>query len=1151
MIAAIRRTLGVLCLGSAMLGLLAACGGGGSSGTNSTSSSGNNGGSAASSQATSNSASSQSEGDSASSAAAQTSAASALSVPVGVTGWASQGTGTTGGAGAPASNIYVVHNRAELKAALANQNSPTYATNATTAKSEAKIIYVVGSIYGTDLGNGQFANEAYYKTLTTTYKNINNWDFEAYIGYVTAQATGGTATTEQTAAASARSIMQNAQKAQIEFSVPSNTTILGVGADAKIIDGFLTVNATSNIVIRNLEFQAPQDLGTSYTWTAGKEEWNAKFKAINMVTGKQIWIDHCTFSDGANFDSKEVRTINGVTKHVQRHDGLLDIEDSSDYVTVSYSIFKNHDKTNMVGGSGDGNGAKERAYNRLTFSNNIWQDTTQRAPRARFGQIHLYNNSYSGNTDSADYPVSYYVGMGAESRILSEANVFDMSGSKATVARVMSNLNGYQFKDVGSWFNGVAASAELEAAAKAALDARWNDARKAADGSSTPTADKINSVFTLAAYTNQLGWTPAYSYTPGSSANVVRAHNLVNAGAGKLPVTAASSTRPMLDDTAASNATVAKALAGSDAWAPQSVNAGQPNAGRLYPAGFTADFIVTKDGSTPYSTIQSALNAASTSTAARVYIQVKAGDYNEQLIVSNTAAAITLYSSEADATKVRIYNALSQGSLGASYNTFVTNSTYTGNTDATTLYNACSKKTGSVGKECSATIRVRNNGFQLVNLSVENAWVETGSSDQAVAVMVDKADKVVLDGVRLISNQDTLYLANSGKRVYVTASDISGDVDFIFGAGIGVFEGSTIRTLGTRKPSGTSITSPSTTASTQTVGLLFNNSVFLADSATTDNSIYLARQWDDSATDAPGKVLVRNSVLGKHVALTSGPWSPTVIGGSATQYTYLNEYRNWDEVQKASSSATSSAAASSAAASSASSSSATASSSATSSVSSSVATGSGSNTPITGSTTLTNAYVASGLPVTVSTSYDSVNGKYTLVSAGIMGGTTDSLQFSYQQIAGDFTMIARLTSLEAVPTGLSTGNWRAGLMVRNSLADNSRYYGLLMRSIPRLQWEQRKTDGDVTSTGTLSPSYTTAIGNSAPLFLKLVRSGNSITVSYSSDGGVTWLGSKTQDFTATGYSALDSTVYVGLAGVSGSTTVTSTSVFDFVSITTP
>ena len=35
----------------------------------------------------------------------------------------------SGGAGAPASNVYVVTNRKQLLAALLNSNSPTFATN--------------------------------------------------------------------------------------------------------------------------------------------------------------------------------------------------------------------------------------------------------------------------------------------------------------------------------------------------------------------------------------------------------------------------------------------------------------------------------------------------------------------------------------------------------------------------------------------------------------------------------------------------------------------------------------------------------------------------------------------------------------------------------------------------------------------------------------------------------------------------------------------------------------------------------------------------------------------------------------------------------------------------------------------------------------
>ncbi|MEN3110524.1 pectinesterase family protein [Uliginosibacterium paludis] len=1162
--------------------LVTGCGGGGTGSNESAS-----GSSGSASSGSSTSTSSDGSGGSASSASSATSSTGNLSVQTAVSGWASMDGGTTGGAGAPASNIYVVHNRAELLNALANKNSPNYSDAsasslglAAPAAKEPKIIYIVGTVWGTDLGNGKFADEAYYKSTNTT---AAKWDFNLYLqsldtawaADLAAKVAAGDAdaiatNTKVKALSSARSTLARIQKAQIQFQIPSNTTIMGVGSDAKLIDGYFSVNGGtskdqgSNIIVRNLELQAPQDLTTQYD--TKKQEWNAAYKAFGVVTGKHLWIDHCTFSDGAHPDSAEVKTINGYTLEVMRHDGLLDIEDSSDYITVSYSIFKNHDKTNMVGGSGDQNYAKERDYNHLTFSHNIWQDSVQRAPRVRFAKAHVYNNYYTGDTDKASYATSYYIGMGAESKILSESNVFDLTGSKATVSQVISNLNGYQFKDNGSWFNGAPASAALEAAAKAALEARWTSAVAAQAGSSGG--------FTLAAYTNELGWTPTYGYTLGSSAAQVREHNLANAGAGKLIVApAAMAIRPQLTDSAATSYTVAKALAGSDAWAPQLANADQPNVGRINLTGVTPNYVVAQDGTGGYTTIQAALNAASndTSGAARLYIQVKAGTYNEQLIVAHATTPITLYSTESDASKVVVSTALYQNSVAADYTamngaTFAT-SVYATSTNSTikTDYNAC-YRAAAVGKQCSTAIRIHNDGFNAVNLTFQNTWGDTDAkgNNQALAAMVDKADKVVFDGVRLISNQDTLYLNNTGKRTYFTGGEITGDVDFIFGSGTAVFEGANIRYTGTRKPSGGYNAAPSTPTA-QAYGFIFSRCVFSADAATTDNSVFLARQWDtDSST--VGKMIVRDSIIGKHIATTSGPWNATTVNSAATVYgtsseAYLAEYGNWDEAAKASSS-TSSSAASSAAASSAaasSSSSAAASSSAASSsagASSSAAASSapGTNTTIAGSGTLTTAYASGALSVPVSTSYDSVNGTYTLVSAGLMGTNvvlSDSMQFAYKQVTGDFTLIASLTSLEMPAALTNTSTIRAGVMVRNDLTDNSRFYGELMRGSGKVYWEQRLADGGAVSSSTVT-NTTITLPLSTPIMMKLRRVNQAIYVSYSVDSGVTFSAEKTQDFsTATGATQLGSTVYVGLVGVSGNTGITDTSVFNGVSITTP
>jgi pectate lyase len=114
--------------------------------------------------------------------------------------------------------------------------------------------------------------------------------------------------------------------------------------------------------------------------------------------------------------------------------------------------------------------------------------------------------------------------MGRESKILSECNVFDVGGSKASISRVLSNLGGNQFHDIGSWYNGTPASDALEAVAKAALEAHSNK------GS---TAD-VRKGFSPTAFTNVVGWTPPYGYVRGANAAEVREHNLANAGAGKL-----------------------------------------------------------------------------------------------------------------------------------------------------------------------------------------------------------------------------------------------------------------------------------------------------------------------------------------------------------------------------------------------------------------------------------------------------------------------------------------------------------------------------------------------------------------------------------------------------------------------------------------
>lgn len=498
------------------------------------------------------------DGDSGSNADATTTPSTPLAVVDTVSGWAAQSPDpnstvsllpATGGDGAPSSNIYVVSTRSQLRDALANKNSPTYATNPTAAAKEAKIIYVKGTIYGTDLGNGQYATEATYKAANTT---CGKWDFDlyvksfdaAYVADLQTKANAGDTTASATltkvkAQGSARTNCANVQKAQIQFGVPSNTTILGVGSDAKIIDGYLELNAPSNVIVRNLEIQAVQDWFTAWTPSDGATgNWNARYKGITVVTGTRLWFDHLTLSDGSHLDSQEP-VIFG--KHVQRHDGLLDMEDGTDYVTISYSIFRNHDKTIMIG-SGDGKAAKDRGKNHITFFGNLFDSSQERSPRVRFGQVHVFNNYFRGTVTDADYPMlsralnggHYFIGMGIESMILSEANSFEYTGTGADENIIIDNFKGYQFKDNGSWFNGSAlAPATINAVAKARYDATKASAVAAAQSAGTAVEDWATHEFT-----NDLGWQPPYTYTLAKSDAALKAHVLANAGAGKMTVVA-------------------------------------------------------------------------------------------------------------------------------------------------------------------------------------------------------------------------------------------------------------------------------------------------------------------------------------------------------------------------------------------------------------------------------------------------------------------------------------------------------------------------------------------------------------------------------------------------------------------------------------
>ena len=161
-----------------------------------------------------------------------------------------------------------------------------------------------------------------------------------------------------------------------------------------------------------------------------------------------------------------------------------------------------------------------------------------------------------------------------------------------------------------------------------------------------------------------------------------------------------------------------------------------------------------------------------------------------------------------------------------------------------------------------------------------------------------------------------------------------------------------------------------------------------------------------------------------------------------------------------------------------------------------------------------------------------LDGTFTLKGSGAdIWETADGCHFISQSLSGDFVITARLASMA------NTDYWaKAGLMVRESYATGSRNVSLLVTPEgggTRQQW--RSSTGGSTSDHQLS-------GSNAPLWLRIVRSGNTFT-GWQSDDGLTW--SNTHAVTL----GMTSAVLLGLTVTSHQNNALNTAVFDHVNVT--
>jgi len=164
-------------------------------------------------------------------------------------------------------------------------------------------------------------------------------------------------------------------------------------------------------------------------------------------------------------------------------------------------------------------------------------------------------------------------------------------------------------------------------------------------------------------------------------------------------------------------------------------------------------------------------------------------------------------------------------------------------------------------------------------------------------------------------------------------------------------------------------------------------------------------------------------------------------------------------------------------------------------------------------------------------SIDHTNGEFVVSGAGELAGRNDSFQFVWQPLSEDGTITARVKSTQE--TGSSS---RAGVMIRDSLAANSRHVFMGVTEGGGFRWVRRTGyNGNTSTSNSGSATFPDA-------WVRLVRSGSVITA-YKSSDGESWvkIGSLTAEF--------PTTCYFGLAVASGDPGLLNEARFSNVSIT--
>lgn len=187
-------------------------------------------------------------------------------------------------------------------------------------------------------------------------------------------------------------------------SIGSNTTLIGLET-ARIMYGEILLSNVENIIIQNISFYDAH--GSPDKNPKTNQQAKGSCDNISVEETNNLWIDHCSFSDGNCID------VYGVY-----HDGAIDIK-SGKNITISYCYFTNHNKAILLTPSDD---FSDRTNVYLTLHHNYFNKIVQRATRTRWTNVHIYNNLYEDIGYGREW--GYSLGLGIGSNFIVENNYF-------------------------------------------------------------------------------------------------------------------------------------------------------------------------------------------------------------------------------------------------------------------------------------------------------------------------------------------------------------------------------------------------------------------------------------------------------------------------------------------------------------------------------------------------------------------------------------------------------------------------------------------------------------------------------------------------------------------------------------------------------